>query len=44
VAILLRHYSRALRNVTEVMYNPGRQELAEGDGSKLRMLPFERQL
>ena len=43
-AVLFGHHARRLRNVTEVVGHPGRQQLTERHCSKGRMLTFEREL
>ena len=37
VAVLLRHYANDLADVAEIVDDPGREQLAERDGTELRM-------
>src|SRR5262252_7707725 len=44
VAVLLGHHARGLRDVAEVVADPGREQLTERDRSEFRMLAGQREL
>jgi hypothetical protein len=43
-AILLRHHTHGLRNVTEIMDDPGREQLSQCHGTERRMFAWQIQL
>src|SRR4029079_16707588 len=44
IAVLLRQHARDLRDVTEVVRRPGREQLPHGHGAEGRMLSLEGEL
>src|SRR5213082_3439796 len=44
LAVLLRHHTGRLCDVTQVVGNPGGQQLAQRDRAKRGMLPLQREL